>query len=390
MEVQVGTVRALFALAIACVLALGGSAQTPPATSPAAVQCATCNDRGVVPCRLCGRAPCKSAHPFTFCSEAAKCRDCGGTQLEKCSKCEHAPEVDLAKRRAEIAAWVAANKPIDDYMGHVSTRCESAHFTLTFDLKSIDVKGATNAHAAMHVYLDRLEDLFADFCKDVGCGGTDFLGPTHVMLWANEKDQTKASSKYTLQSSKSESKLMGQKPVVSIYFDKSRLHDETELHAAMVHEVAHCLLSNIYDGVWPGNIKAGWIDEGLAHFYENKYFGEVRHYCYVEEEATKAYKFGRWESDVRNAVEQKKAPEFLTVTGLDTVAMSGEQRQFAWSYCDYIVRGLSGKFGALAKALKAKKVVSDALPVALHMNPLEFEANWKKWVLETYSNKGKK
>jgi hypothetical protein len=385
-EIRLGYVNTWLAIAMACALSFASTAQTPAATA----QCATCNDRGVVPCRLCGRAPCKSTHPVLFCSEAAKCRDCGGTQLEKCAKCEHAPEVDLAKRRADITAWLVAQKPIDDYVGHPSMRCESAHFTLTFDLKSIEVKGSTSAHAAMHVYLDRLEDFFADFCKDVGCTEQDFLGKTQVMLWSNEKDQTKASSKYTLQSSRSESKLMGAKPVVSIFFDKTRLHDETELHAAMVHEVAHCLLSNIYDGVWTGNIKAGWIDEGLAHFYENRYFGEVRHYCYVDEETTKAYKFGRWENDVRNAVEQKKCPDFLSVTGLDTVAMSGEQRQFAWSYCDYIVRALPGKFGALAKAFKAKKVVSDALPTALHMNPLEFEANWKKWVLETYSNKGKK
>jgi hypothetical protein len=165
---------------------------------------------------------------------------------------------------------------------------------------------------------------------------------------------------------------------VSIFYDKNHLHEESELHQACVHQVAHCLLSNVYDGIWPGNIKGGWIDEGLAHFYENKLFGEVRHYCYVEDDTIQTFKFGRWEPEVRNAVDQKKALGFLSVTGLDTVNMTPEQRMYAWSFCDYILRAMPGKFAKLAKAIKQKKVVSDALPSSLGVNPFGWSTRTRR------------
>ena len=372
-------------LAVALSSVVGAALQTPGAKPT----CSSCNDRGVFACRACVKSGCRGSRDVDVCSEAKKCKTCAGARFEECGKCERPLAADLPKRRTELATWREALRPIDERLGHELRHCESPHFVLTFDIQRVDTPGAGGAHAAMHVYLDRLESFFADFCQDLSCTDKDFLAKTHVMLWGKEVDQEKASVEYTRQQSNTESKLMGAKPVVSIFYDKNHMHEEYELHQAVVHQVAHCLLSNVFDGVWPGNIRGGWIDEGSAHFYENKYFGEVRHYCYVESDSIQYFKFGRWESAVRAAVDKNESLGFLGVTGINTVEMTPEQRMFAWSFCDYILRATPGKFGALAKAIKAKQPVAQALSGTLGVSPFEFEAQWRQWVVASYSLKKK-
>jgi hypothetical protein len=107
------------------------------------------------------------------------------------------------------------------------------------------------------------------------------------------------------------------------------------------------LLSNLYDGVWTGNLKGGWLDEGVAHLYENRLFGEVSNWCYLTDEQLKPLKLGRFESTVANAVASDECPSFTSVASLDTVAMSPSNACSPWSYCDYLVRKQPGKLAAV-------------------------------------------
>jgi hypothetical protein len=374
-----GLARAALAVLCAAAPAL---AQQPPEPS-------CCAGRGVVACRACVKSGCTGARPEDSCSVALGCKGCRGARLEECGKCERPAQVDLEALRAARAAWRAQLQAVDEQLGRELRHAESGHFVLTFGIDRIDTPGAKNAHGAMHVYLDRLERFFDDFRADLGCAEGDFLAKTRVMLWGREPDQVKASVAYARQWSNTEVKLMGANPVVSIFYDKNHLHEEFELHQAVVHQVAHCLLSNVYDGVWPGNIRGGWIDEGSAHYYEQRYFGEVRHYCYVEGDTLGYFEFGRWESAVRSAVARGESPAFLGVAAANTVDMTPEQRMFAWSFCDHVMRVHPGKFGALARSIKQKKPLAEALSGSLGVTPFEFEAAWKAWVLATYSAKPK-
>ena len=374
------------------VLLLGST--VPPAGVPAspAVQearaCKRCSGTGLEPCKSCKRSLCPGETPTLFCSVAAECERCGGTQRMDCKRCETGHAFDLEARRAEIEALRTRFEPIDRFMDSDELmHARSAHFDLTWGIRRISTPGAKGLHGALHVYVDRLEAFMADFQRDLSAADEDFLDRTHVMLWGSAAAQKKASLEYTRQHSDTESKLMGASPVVSIFYDKSHLHEEFELHQAVVHQVAHCLLSNVFDGIWPGNLKGGWIDEGLAHYYENAYFGEVRHYCYVESDSIQYFKFGRWEPSVRAAVDRDKAPSFLNVARHNTVEMTPEQRMFAWSFCDYLLRAHPGCMVVVAKAIKGKKPLKDVLDEGVGMNAFEFEAAWKAWVKQTYSVK---
>ncbi len=367
------------ALAIALALLVGA-----PTRAAALEDCRRCSDRGVTACKRCARDACESEKPPALCSVAAACSECGGTRLVPCGRCQAAPELDLAARRTEIAAWREGMAAIDRFMDRELRHSQSAHFVLTWGIEKIDLGPP---HLAMHAYLDRLEDLMAAFQRDVGAESADFSAPTRVLLWSREQDQEKASLEYTLQPSSTESKLMGARPVVSIYYDKGHLHEEFELHQAVVHQTVHCLLSNVFDGIWPGNIHGGWIDEGLAHWYETSLFGGVRHYCYVESDTIVYFEYGRWEPTVRVAVDRGENLGLLSVTASNTVDMTNEQRMYAWSLCDYLLRAKPGTLGPIARAVKQKQPLPETLSRVLGVTPFELERDWKAWVRATYSPK---
>ena len=353
--------------------------------------CLTCEDSGLDACKKCAKRACTGKVEPQFCSAAIACETCTGTRTVPCKKCERTPAGDYEERLAANRGWLEKLREVDAFMEQELHHAESAHFILTYHLKKIDVEGGAKPHGGLHVYLDRLEDLFGRFVEDLSADpANDFFGKTHVMLWPNAREQERASAKYARQASTTQSKLMGANPVVSIHCDKSHLHDEFELHQAVVHQVTHCLLSNVFDGIWPGNIRGGWIDAGLAHYYEVSLFGSVRHYCYVESDSMRSFKFGRWEPEVRKSVDAGKALPFLQVTGKHTTELTPEQHMYSWSFVDFVLRRHPGRFGPLARALKVKQPVGQAVQEVLDLSPFAFEAAWQEFVRAEYSLKPEK
>jgi hypothetical protein len=56
----------------------------------------------------------------------------------------------------------------------------------------------------------------------------------------------------------------------------------------------------------------------------------------------------------------------------------------AFSYVDFLLLKDGAKFNELVKKLKAKVPTRDALKETFGLAPLEFEVQWKAWVLATY------
>ncbi len=359
--------------------------------------CKKCAGTGLVACKDCAKRGClprepEPAAPVARCSAAEAC--CAGLRSVPCSRCDGPPESVLAVRAeqsASFAAWARARAEAVEGIGEEVHHLESAHFRLDYGIRRLKLKGASKSHQVAHVYARRLEELFALFVADLAADpAEDVSHRTHVLLWDNAHDQELASLRFTKQPSTTMSKLMGAEPVVSIHYDKSHLHEEFELHQAVVHQVAHCLLSNVYDGVWPGNIKGGWLDAGLAHAYEVELFDGVRNYCYVESDTLLRFKFGTWEPSVRKAVDADEAPGFLGIAQRHTTDLTPEEHMFAWSYVDFLRRAHPGKLGPLARLVKRKTPIKDALQEVLGLNPFAFEAAWKEFVRAEYELKKKR
>ncbi len=360
-----------------------GVAQEPPRPV-----CESCKDRGVSVCRLCASKACESELPFESCSVAQDCGDCGGVRLRDCTMCEHAAEIDVAAARTTLELWRNTLRPIDEYMNTKDlVHIESAHFIVTSDVRKTDAKRATSQHAAAHWLLDGLERQRADFCAEAGCKDEDFGGKLHVMLWIKESDQSKAASRYTLERANAQAKLMGAKPVISLLCGKGRLRTDVDLRHALVHQAAHCLLSSVFEPVALMNDKSGWIDEGLAHYFEIKYFGEAVEWCNVDPKVLEAAKLGRFEAHVLDGLAHAAVPSLSNVAGSDLLGLAPLQRVFAWSYVDCLMRKYPGTLARLAKQLKKRKLVTEALQLALDLPQADFEAAWHDFVKASYTLK---
>ena len=353
-------------------------------------ECRKCEATGNLPCKPCLRSACPEGPALRFCSVRLRCEECAGRGVVDCPRCEPEAAVDPAEvaRAAAAQAWRAEIDPIDVTMKKSLVHGESAHFRVTFDIPKYDAEGVRakqRNHDGMHLTLARLEALYVRFCEDLNATDADFFGNTHVLLWSRAQDQERASQRYTDQLSSTQSKLMDANPVVSIHYDKSHLHEEFELHQAIVHQTVHCLLSNVFDGVWPGNIGGGWIDAGLAHRYEIVMFDGVRHYCYVEADTMRRFRFGHWESAVRHAVDRDEATPFLELVGKQTTALTPQQHMAAWSYCDFLLREHPRAFPPIARGLKQRRPLKDLLREELDVTPFELEERWSAFVREHYS-----
>ena len=150
-------------------------------------------------------------------------------------------------------------------------------------------------------------------------------------------------------------------------------------------------MSNVWDGIWPGTIKGAWITCGYAHFVELKYFtkhgGGVRNYFYREGDQNVNFRFGKWAATVRKEVERGKNPSFLEVASKNIDQLEPRDHMYAWSYVDFILKEHPDKFGKVARIIKARRPVAEALKEALGMTPFGFEAAWKAYVKEHYSMK---
>ena len=85
-------------------------------------------------------------------------------------------------------------------------------------------------------------------------------------------------------------KLMGSTPRYTVCGNKQHFQDDEKLHRNIVHSTTHLLLSCLAPPGWVGNLKGGWMDEGLAHFYEDRYWGICDNYCYQEQNTNVDFK----------------------------------------------------------------------------------------------------
>jgi len=355
--------------------------------------CRYCKDQGWIPCKRHKKKSHEMESCSIRCSETIGCKKCGGTLKTPCNKCDMDISGQLAAERDVNLKWLEEMKRIDEVIKPRNNimHCESAHFKLTYNIKMITPeKRGLKTHEGMHLYLERLEECYEQVCEDLGAKDDDFLAKTHVMMWEREAEVVRSASNFCRQNSNTKSYLLGAAPIFTIYYNKGFLHEEYELHQSVVHNVVHCLLSNVWDGIWPGNIKGGWLDAGFAHHYELKfkqYGGGVRNYCYREGDTAVRFKFGRWESAVRIAVDKGEAPSFLSVASKNIDMLQPQDHMYSWSYVDFILKKYPGKFGEVAKLVKKRRPLSEVLKESLGMNPFQFEEKWNEYVQGAYSSK---
>jgi hypothetical protein len=321
-----------------------------------------------------------------FCSVIADCAVCGGTGWILCPQCKP-PEIAQAldKKKELIAKRRTSLKTLDDKMGRALRKAESEHFVLVWEMDKLKVdKKFITTHQGLHLYAHRMEQLYTDYRATLGCQDKEFSQKCRLLVWYLPSDQDKASTIFCDINGHGGVKLMGINPTYSLCGNKQNFQSDERLHRNIVHNVTHLLMSAQQPPAWIGNQKYGWADEGLAHWFTDRYWNLCDTYCFQEQNTNVDFKSGKFKLAVRKLVAANEQPPVAEVFEKTSDSLTLPMNAVAMSYVDFLIFKDAPKFLQLVKKFKAKVVARDALKEVYGMSLLDFDSQWKAWVLGTY------
>lgn len=357
--------------------------------------CGACESRGSLACNRHEPTEAALEKNTLFCSYVMKCPACVGTLEVDCETCTIGDE-RVAAARTKNEEWRAAQQEHWDRFGHDFPIGRSKHFLLFWSGNKITVKRERlSDHEAMHLYLDRLEDLYERFKEATGATDEDFSTVFHVMVWKSQKDNRLASEYYTNQPNPNitGTKRMGAVGIYTVFLDPAIVDpDESasaDLYRAVVHNVAHLLLANAWDARWPGQLQGGWIDVGVAHYFEDLLHNRCTNFCYREQDTVATFKGGWWRGPVKNMLAARKRPAFVDIAVKRTDELTLEEHALSWSYCEFLISKNPKGFGEICKAIKRSESYREPMQEHFGYTPLSFEDEWAKHVRKTYTGRKK-
>jgi hypothetical protein len=383
------------AASFSCLVLLAASLRTQVRPDEPVVACRACGSDGQVACARHGKSlALETAEHVAWCSDVVDCKQCSGALFADCKRCER-PDVELAlaERQRLAAEWlrerrahVAEAKNHADFL-YLST----THFELVFSLRptTIDRK-RFDTHALMHLYGERLEALRVRFLQLLELPDADLPDRMRVYMFDDQRDHGLVGPHETGFGSATSTglKQMGPEFVYSMCQDRRAMTDDESVHRNIVHHVSHLLLSQMRPMLWLGNKRHGWVDEGLAHWFEDQLDGKCANYCYEEilMMPGAGFKGGRWRVPVRQLVDAQKVVSFATLSGLNTDQLDFEQHAQAFAWIDFLITARGGPaLRDFVRLLKNGNETRDALKEVYGWNPLQIDEQFTAWVKENYS-----
>lgn len=353
--------------------------------------CQRCKFTGTLPCPKHSKDAPKLEVDAIYCSIAARCPQCKGLFRIDCPDCKgNDGESTLETQVADAQRWAEKQQNFEKNMGGPPrARLITNRFDLTFEVEKMTIGlKEVEQHELMHLYAKRLETLLSDFNELLGTREMDHkCGRYLVMVWKNFLDNKEAAARYADSGGSGAGvKLLGNKGVYTTWRDKSKMPQDDDLHRNLVHNVTHLLLADLFDAVWIGNRKGGWLDEGLAHWFEDKYFQKCTNFCYQEQNTNFDFKGGKWREPVRSIAESGRMPPFSETADKMSDQLTTQEHALAFAYVDFLLARDAKSLPRMVSLYQKKKATRDALePYGISM--LDFEREWKKWVLATYSKR---
>lgn len=353
--------------------------------------CPSCNGTGTRECAN-HKATLDAEKAALACSEAAKCKQCAGALAKDCVGCVNPlTDADLSKRREAVASWLAQRrKDVDEVTGGKEImHLRTATLELAFSVRPLTVgRVKLDTHALMHLYAQRIETLRGLFLTTFGLTDKVFTGPLRIYLFKDQIDHRKLAPRVTGQGANSNGvKLMGADSVYCAHHNPQTMPGDEELHRNVVHNVTHLLLSNAEPTSWLGNRKCGWVDEGVAHWFEDKITAKCTNFCYEEValQPGAGFKGGRWRVPVRKLVEAGKLGGFARLSTLNTDELTFEDHAHAFACVDFLLATKGGPaLWKVIASLKRGTALRDALKEGCGLNVLSFDAELQTWIKANY------
>lgn len=361
-----------------------------------------------VPCRFCeskGEKPCKrhrglleAEREVEFCSEAAACKACDGALTVDCRACRNeAVERARTERIAKVRAWLAERRKRVDAIakGRGIVHVRSAHVDLAFSIRPLTVgRRKLSTHELAHLYVRRIEDLRRRFLETFGAEERVFSARLEIYMFADRRDHRLMAPRVAGGGGGGVGmKLMGASAVYCMYHERRSMPGDEELWRTVAHNVAHLLLANMHPAVWIGNRGHGWVDAGVAHWFEDLLTGRCATFCYEEVGLAPGagYRSGRWRVAVRKLAEANKLVPFAELSRRNTDQLSMPEHAQAFACVDFLLARCGGaKFAALVHQLKNKRPLREALPEFCGLTVLGFDEAFLSWVRANYALQGRR
>lgn len=357
------------------------------------VACRACANHGAIDCSKHGKAMLPQEQRVEFCSEAAACRTCAGVLRVDCRQCRNPDvEAELERRRELVQAFRQERRTrIDDLSkGQPLLHLRSAHVDLAYGVRPLTVgTEKLDTHAGMHLYADRIEQLREQFLALFGAESRAQPARLQVLMCRDQQSHQTLSPHFTgiSGSGSTGTKQMGVDAVYCMWHDLRSMPDDDALHRNIVHNVTHLLLANLAPAAWIGNRGHGWVDEGLAHWFEDRITGKCTNFCYEEVllQPGAGFKGGRWRVPVRRLVDAGDLLSFPELSTKNTDQLEFRDHAHAFALVDHLLAVHGGrKFAAFVVLLKQGRPTREALQQTYATNPLVLDEDFKAWVKANY------
>jgi hypothetical protein len=397
-----------------------GDPAAPAAPAGEEPRCGWCGTSGRTPVELGNKWSSETdageGWGVQYCSEAVADANMG-LDWEPCARCKTITlkaqaEQAYAEVSARAQAWLAQVREIDataqakDPMVHVQT----THFRISTDVPKLTTadKKTYRTHELAHLYARRLEELYERYKAMFGVEDANNIKNMHsLLLFEKQGPGFLAAPPYTglsLKDARTVKRSGGasHESTVVTWWDKAEFPKDQDMHRHQIHNFVHQITSVYYDMRWfksgqKGltplwlNDKYGWLDEGLAHWFEIDFDGSANTYCYREQDTTSRWGSDDWRKNVYKATLSGDIPSFAEVAIKPTQSLTAKEHQFVWSWVDFLMARDRAVMGKAMKLCKMEAATRDILKECWGLSLLGIEEEWKAWALEQYAptNKGR-
>jgi hypothetical protein len=350
-------------------------------------------DKGCLRCDHHGMEACENhielERAGVLCSIAAACELCGGSLLVDCRYCTGGPDtaVDLEKRAA-ILAWLEET-PLEKHFGRDLPRVETEHFELVIDTGELrEGKKKVDAHTLSHRVADDVERVAELMAEHLQVKQGDYHSKMRMWIWKSVEDHGTAMAKFLGSTGTGDFKILGGKPVFSVWTEKPHFDEVPEVRSLFAHNAAHMLLSDVIHPMWFGDVGGGWFDAAVGHWYEYAIFERTSNYCIEEATLSGNYANGLWRAAIRSRLRKETEPLLPGLLAQNIGAMRQSDQALCWSFYDFLVAEHPQALRPIVADLKKRRPAREIFTERLGMSVIEADAAWREWVPTVYPTKG--
>ncbi len=320
------------------------------------------------------------------------CPDCKSVKAKQKAQDEFER---LAKTRRD---WLDRQRETEKLVGPTKMmHCETAHFRMTFAIPSISIKKVVyDQHKAMHIYMRRAEDLRTQIMELHGISESEVYGRIkhYLVMFERQVDAKTLAPHVTGLDLSGGAKVfkIGTESSATVSWDDPRFcRTDEDRNQFFDHMVAHHVYHDIKTYAWWLYDKHGWVFEGVAAYWEYRLFGSPRVSCVQEHSGGPIETTHTFEAAVRNAVGAGNTISLANIIDRNCSSLSVPERQFGWSYIDYLFWYDPKAFKIfLTRLLENKIPTRDALKEAYGISLPQLQDRWETWVKAEYSIQDRK